>query len=210
MTNIPNTSVAVNFTTPSGSDNCAVASVTCLPPTGSSFGLGVTTVTCTATDPGGNTNACTFTVEVHQVLQVSGQVALEGFVGTTRNVQFSVTDGTSFTNRFTQTLSFGAGAASYSFAVPAGTTRVSAKTAWHLRQTTPGSLVFVGGATVANFTLPAGDITGTNGVDLADYYQLAAAWYQPNSAADIDGSGLVDLDDYFLMANHWLEQDMAE
>src|SRR5262249_1835986 len=39
----------VNYA-PSASDNCTVASVVCVPPSGSSFPPGVTSVTCTATD----------------------------------------------------------------------------------------------------------------------------------------------------------------
>ena len=69
------------------------------------------------------------------------------------------------------------------------------------------------GSATVNFTDPnqllAGDLTGTNGVDLDDYYRLAAVWYQVNDAADIDGSGKVDLDDYFLLGNRWGQQDEA-
>lgn len=54
----------VNFATPTATDNCAGATVTCVPASGSTFPLGVTTVTCTATDAGGNTAPCTFTVTV--------------------------------------------------------------------------------------------------------------------------------------------------
>ena len=50
--------------TPSGSDNCTLASLIAVPASGSTFALGVTTVTVTATDGSGNTNACTFTVTV--------------------------------------------------------------------------------------------------------------------------------------------------
>lgn len=46
------------------SDNCPGASVLCVPPSGSTFALGITTVTCTAADAAGNTNRCTFTVRV--------------------------------------------------------------------------------------------------------------------------------------------------
>jgi hypothetical protein len=47
-------------------DNCAVASVTCAPASGSKFPIGVTTVTCTAADTAtpANTASCTFTVTV--------------------------------------------------------------------------------------------------------------------------------------------------
>ena len=53
----------VSFT-PSASDNCSVASLISNPASGSTFPMGVTTVTVTATDGSGNTNACTFTVTV--------------------------------------------------------------------------------------------------------------------------------------------------
>ena len=42
-------------------------------------------------------------------------------------------------------------------------------------------------------------------VDDADFFQLAARWYQADDAADIDGSGLVDQDDYFILSGHWHE-----
>jgi HYR domain-containing protein len=46
-------------------DNCDPAPVVvCNPPSGSSFPLGTTTVTCTATDAAGNTAQCTFNVTV--------------------------------------------------------------------------------------------------------------------------------------------------
>ncbi|MGA9770894.1 MAG: HYR domain-containing protein [Blastocatellia bacterium] len=53
----------VNFTT-TASDNCPGVTVVCNPPSGSCFPVGVTTVTCTATDAAGNTATCTFTVSV--------------------------------------------------------------------------------------------------------------------------------------------------
>ncbi len=64
--------VVVNYTTPSVgagtvSDNCAIASVVCNPPSGSAFPLGTTTVTCTATDTSGNTAQCSFTVSAFDV-----------------------------------------------------------------------------------------------------------------------------------------------
>jgi hypothetical protein len=53
----------VNFT-PTASDNCPGVTVACVPPSGSCFPAGTTTVTCTATDASGNTAACSFTVKV--------------------------------------------------------------------------------------------------------------------------------------------------
>jgi hypothetical protein len=55
--------VVVNFTT-TATDNCPGVTVVCNPPSGSCFPVGVTTVTCTATDASGNTATCTFTITV--------------------------------------------------------------------------------------------------------------------------------------------------
>ena len=53
----------VDFT-PSYSDNCPGVNVVCLPPSGSTFALGTTSVSCSAADAAGNTNRCNFTVRV--------------------------------------------------------------------------------------------------------------------------------------------------
>ncbi|HEX5734650.1 MAG TPA: HYR domain-containing protein [Blastocatellia bacterium] len=51
--------------TATATDNCpGVGAPTCSPPSGSSFPLGTTTVTCTATDASGNQASCSFTVTV--------------------------------------------------------------------------------------------------------------------------------------------------
>ena len=143
--------------------------------------------------------------------QVSGQLELEGFVGLDRVVAFTIT-GPTFTNHATPTLRFAGGIADYTLAVPDGTTKVSAKTAWNLRRGRPVTLV--GSAAEVSFTglqaLRAGDLDGSNSVDLADYLILAAAWSQPDPVADVDGSGLVDLDDYFLLSNRWNESGDLE
>ena len=68
VTNVPHnqTAVVVNYTAPSVSDNCSgTLTTSCAPPPGVPFQLGVTTVTCTATDASGNTNSCSFTVTVN-------------------------------------------------------------------------------------------------------------------------------------------------
>src|SRR6185503_10258957 len=46
------------------SDACGIASFVCSPPSGSTFPLGVTTVTCSVRDTAGNSNSCSFTVTV--------------------------------------------------------------------------------------------------------------------------------------------------
>ena len=47
-----------------GSDSCGSASVVCVPASGSTFPVGETSVTCTATDTAGNTAICSFKVTV--------------------------------------------------------------------------------------------------------------------------------------------------
>jgi hypothetical protein len=61
--NVNDPCVVVNFTT-TASDNCPGVVVVCNPPSGSCFPVGVTTVTCTATDASGNTATCSFTISV--------------------------------------------------------------------------------------------------------------------------------------------------
>ena len=57
------TFAAVDFQV-TATDNCPGATTICLPPSGSAFPLGVSVVTCTATDAAQNRNSTTFTVGV--------------------------------------------------------------------------------------------------------------------------------------------------
>lgn len=54
----------VNYPAPTVTDNQPGATATCNPPSGSFFAVGVTNVTCTATDVGNNHSSCSFTVRV--------------------------------------------------------------------------------------------------------------------------------------------------
>ena len=176
------------------------------------------------TSLGGSVPGDTATLTVLS-LQVTGQVALERYVGPAhdgrgqRAVTFKATDGSGIVlATWNQTLTFAPGADGYGVVeftldnVPVGTAHVSAKTAWNLRQRL--TVTFAGRFATANFTeaslLPGGDIAGATTVNLEDYYRLAASWYLPDGAADIDGSGRVDLDDYFILSNNWLKESAAE
>lgn len=66
VTNVPlvETGAVVIYSAPVVFDNCGVVSTNSSPPSGSIFPVGVTVVTCTATDTSGNTNSCSFTVTV--------------------------------------------------------------------------------------------------------------------------------------------------
>jgi hypothetical protein len=55
-------STPVTFNPPVASDNCPGVTVVCNPPSGSSFPVGTTTDTRTATDASSNTATCSFTV----------------------------------------------------------------------------------------------------------------------------------------------------
>src|SRR5262249_7387255 len=59
----------VNYA-PSARDHCTVASVACVPPSGSPFSPGGTSVTCTATDECGNKASCSFGVTVYSSITV--------------------------------------------------------------------------------------------------------------------------------------------
>ncbi|MBI5384585.1 MAG: HYR domain-containing protein [Verrucomicrobia bacterium] len=54
----------VNYPAPLATDNSGVVSVVCVPPSGSYFPCGATTVACTATDRCNNKTSCEFTVTV--------------------------------------------------------------------------------------------------------------------------------------------------
>jgi hypothetical protein len=62
-------SAVVTYTTPVASDNCPGATVICIPSSGTAFPIGVTLVTCRATDASSNTSSstsrCTFTITVN-------------------------------------------------------------------------------------------------------------------------------------------------
>jgi uncharacterized repeat protein (TIGR01451 family) len=54
----------VSYPAPSANDNCGSPTVSSNPPSGSTFPIGTTTVTCKAIDAAGNSQACSFTVTV--------------------------------------------------------------------------------------------------------------------------------------------------
>ena len=64
----------VTWADPLATDNCTVTNVTCVPPSGSTFAVGVTTVNCTVWDSGGNTNGCSFTVTVMAKADLSVEI----------------------------------------------------------------------------------------------------------------------------------------
>ena len=61
----------VNFVTPFVTDNCPGVNILCSPPSGSNFAIGTTTVNCLATDGGGATATCSFTVTITDTQPIS-------------------------------------------------------------------------------------------------------------------------------------------
>jgi hypothetical protein len=64
--------VQVTFPPPVTSDNCPGQTSACVPPSGSQFPSGTTTVTCTATDTSGNTALDTLLVFVSHAAPLLG------------------------------------------------------------------------------------------------------------------------------------------
>lgn len=71
------TSMTVTYPSISASDNCSAPTIVIVPPSGSTFNIGTTTVTVTATDAVGNSATATFTVTV--------QYPFTGFLGRVSN-----------------------------------------------------------------------------------------------------------------------------
>jgi uncharacterized repeat protein (TIGR01451 family) len=74
----------VNYPLPTTNDNCQGVTPVCTPPAGSIFPVGSTTVTCTATDAGGNQASCSFNVMV----QGGPPVLLVTIAGGKPNLEF--------------------------------------------------------------------------------------------------------------------------
>lgn len=87
--NAGDASIAVNFSSPVATDNCSGVSVVCVPPSGSQFPRGTTTVNCKAIDTSNNQTVCTFTVKVFdQVIVDNLNGKILRFVSSTGEYEF--------------------------------------------------------------------------------------------------------------------------
>jgi hypothetical protein len=95
----------VTFADPSVTDNCPGATAICVPPSGSSFPIGITTVTCTATDGSGNTASCSFVVATFDICLQDDSQPLNKllFRSTTGDYIFCCSDGSTYTGKGTVT-----------------------------------------------------------------------------------------------------------
>ena len=185
---------------------------TCTATITSATANGVATINATVSDKSGNSasDSETFNINKHEI---TGQVELEGFVvaTTSREVTFVATGGVK--TSWTLTLSFTGGVANYQLdGVPEGTTGLSAKTAWNLRQKLDVS--YTDDRAVADFIdtdkLPGGDLNGTNSVNILDYTIMRTRWMTSDPVADIDGSGVVNPTDYTIMKLNWFKAGDAQ
>jgi len=83
----------VSYALPTTAGNCqGVSGVTCMPPSGSSFALGVTPVNCSARDAGNNLISCSFNVSVSKLSAAITETAGCIAPGSTVTGSFSVTN----------------------------------------------------------------------------------------------------------------------
>jgi hypothetical protein len=181
---------------------------------------GTWTVTGTATDTVSNRGERPFVLCVNRT-QLRGQVELEGFAGTNRVVTFVATGGANVKTWHLPLHFIGAVADYVLTDVPAGTTHLSAKSAWHLRVRRPVPPFDAHGVSEVHFLsdglggwdattdhyLRGGDLDGDNLIYTIDYGILGAGWSNApgplRAQADITGEGVVGLQDFGLMSANW-------
>lgn len=96
----------------------------------------------------------------------------------------------------------------YSFQTPVqGTFRLTAKmTHWLAKQATTNVTLTQHGIVTRSFSLPNGDITGDNAINLDDFLQLASNYELPelnDLDTDLNGDGACNLDDFLILAANY-------
>jgi hypothetical protein len=169
---------------------------------------GVATITVTVPDEAGNSSSDTDTFNINKH-EITGQVELQGFVGSSRAVTFVATDagGNALKTWSPTTLSFASATANFRLTdVPAGTRNLSAKTAWSLRRGLPVS--YTDDRAQVNFTgtskVAGGDLNNTNSVNILDYSVMKTSWGS-GLAGDINGDGFTGTLDYQIMTSNWFK-----
>ena len=213
------TEAVVTWTDPTATDNCDPSpTVECSPASGSSFPVGTTTVTCTATDECGNESTTTFDVTVTATNLVDVIVELTGSMPTTRCIHF-VTDSCSTLADIPLTFTGSVPAVAVAtIEVPCGTwTQLCAKDQQHTLwdETT---LTIVGAKYVADTTLvlDGGDTDNDGDVDindvtlfLAQFGDSAVAggcpWTPSLRDSDFSNNTVVGSEDYAFLTANWLE-----
>jgi hypothetical protein len=214
------TGAVIEFAAPLATDNCtALPLVVCTPSSGSVFPIGLTTVTCVATDDCGNSSISTFDVEIEPVNAIEVSVQLAGVTGpVTRCIHFA-TDGCASVD--VELLFVGSPATFVGeITVPCGApNELTAKDEQHtLCDSTTISSSLDGTKYVADsmLVLEGGDTDNDGDVDINDLtwflYQFGlvaedggCGYDDVTRDADFSNDGAVGSEDYTFLTANWLE-----
>jgi hypothetical protein len=163
--------------------------------------------TVTLTNPDGQTATRTINV-LTAVRPVSGNLTLQGYVGSVTSLQFLLEIRDASTNAVLQTQNLtGLGSGnSFSFntSLATGTYKLRIKGNTRFLAKSQTITIGSGGATGLAYTLLNGDVDGSNGVGAVDFNQLRAAWgTSTTGGADLNGDGIVGGLDFNIMRNSW-------
>jgi len=208
----------VTFTDPVATDTCDPSpSVVCSPPSGSTFPVGTTTVTCTATDACGNASTSTFDVTVTATNAVDVVVELVGSDPTTRCIHF-VPDSCSAVTDVPLTFSGGSPAVAVAtIEIPCGVwTQLCAKDQQHTQwDESPLSISGAKYVATMTLTLEGGDTDDDGDIDINDVTLLLSQFGGTASAggcpfdgstrdADFSNDGAIGSEDYSFLTANWL------
>ena len=167
-------------------------------------------VVFTVTDRSGNQTVETLGSILINKNQVEVNIELEGLAAgpLTRDVVLVFTNaGGSVIETRTEAVEFTGGVGSVTLAdVDGASVRLSAKTAWNLRNRLDIGLD-VNGQALVEFTgaeeLRGGDLNGDNVVNTLDYSILRFYWFTTNAVADITGDGAVNVTDFNILKGNF-------
>jgi len=214
----------VTWTAPTATDTCdGLVGVVCSPPSGSTFPVGVTPVTCTAIDACGSSSECSFDVTVTPTNEVNLTMDLDGvFLPVTRCIRFATDDCGNSSSvelafidhdangstpvRFVGSIEVGAGSWTILCA------KDEQHTLWSSTNLSVVDTMYVAGSTLS---LVPGDSDNDGDVDINDvtlllgqFGNFAAAGGCPfddvTRDSDFDNNGAVAAEDYAAMAASWL------
>ncbi|QDU69370.1 HYR domain-containing protein [Engelhardtia mirabilis] len=211
------TEAVVFFTAPTATDNCDPApTVSCSPASGSTFPVGTTVVTCTATDACGNVSSSNFTVTVTATNAVDVIVELSGSEATSRCIYFNADSCSASTS---EVLSFTGNFPAVAVAtieIPCGVwTSLCAKDEQHTKWAS-SPLMISGSKYVATLplVLDGGDTDNDGDIDINDVTLFlnqfgdtatagGCAWSGVRDA-DFSNDGAVGSEDYAFLVDGWL------
>jgi hypothetical protein len=211
------TGAVVTFAAPTAVDNCDPApSVVCVPASGSTFPVGTTVVTCTATDACGNESFSTFDVTVTATNAVDVIVHLVGSMPTSRCIRFVPDSCAALVDVPLTFVGSSPAVAVATIEIPCGVwTELCAKDEQHSQWDTV-TMTVVGSKYVvdAPLELDGGDTDNDGDVDINDvtlflsqFGDLATAGGCPwggQRDADFDNGGAVGSEDYSFLVANWL------